>query len=188
MTESISVFFGVEDYSSLSASCIGGRASTGVEFAEGGRKRMSASPLGSHWTSNFLGFSVPAATSQLGSLLRPSRVGDERGERRKGGDRRSVGEALMLSLAAKTAALSGIVGTSGILDSSFVDSSLVDLSFVDWSFADSSFVDSSFVDSSLADWSFADSSCARYHSQYVDEHCERSMVSQVSELLCSGVL
>ena len=113
MTESISVFFGVEDYSSLSASCIGGRASTGVEFAEGGRKRMSASPLGSHWTSNFLGFSVPAATSQLGSLLRPSRVGDERGERRKGGDRRSVGEALMLSLAAKTAALSGIVGDIG---------------------------------------------------------------------------
>lgn len=82
----------------------------------------------------------------------------------------------------------GLWATSGILDSSFVDSSLVDLSFVDWSFADSSFVDSSFVDSSLADWSFADSSCARYHSQYVGEHCERSMVSQVSELLCSGVL
>ena len=74
---------------------------------------MFASPLGSHCTSSFLGFSGPAATSQLGSLLRPSRVGDERGERRKGGDRRSVGEALMLSLAAMTAALSGIVGDIG---------------------------------------------------------------------------
>ena len=56
---------------------------------------------------------MPAATSQLGSLLRPSSVGDERGERRKGGDRRSPGDALMLSLAAMTAALSGIVGDIG---------------------------------------------------------------------------
>jgi hypothetical protein len=79
------------------ASCIGGRASTGVEFAEGGRNRMSASPFGSHSTSIFLAFSLPAATSQLGSLLRRSRFGDDRGERRNGGDWREVGEALMLS-------------------------------------------------------------------------------------------
>jgi hypothetical protein len=92
------------------ASCIGGRVSTGVEFAEGGRNRMSASPLGSHWTSIFFTFSLPAATSQLGSLLRRSRLGEDRGERRNGGEWREVGEALMFSYAAVTAALSGIVG------------------------------------------------------------------------------
>lgn len=101
---------GIKDYSSLSASCIGGRVSTGVEFADGGRKRMSASPLGSHWTSIFLAFSLPADTSQLGSRLRLSRLGEDRGERRNGGDCREVGEVFIFSYAAVTAALSGIGG------------------------------------------------------------------------------
>jgi hypothetical protein len=80
----------------------GGRASTGVEVTEGGKSTMSACRSASHSTCIFRGFSRPASASHLCSRsLLFSYTGDDR----SGGERRSVGEARIFSVASIAAAL-----------------------------------------------------------------------------------